>query len=54
MKETKHRIDALPPLTEADRDNLKRLATTPDGELDTSDMPELSDEQLAVMKQLKR
>ena len=54
MKETKHRIDALPPLTEAEKDNLERLAAMPDGEIDTSDIPELSDVQLAEMKQLER
>ena len=54
MKETKRRIDALPRLTEADRDNLKRLATMPDGEIDKSDIPELSDAQLAEMKRPER
>jgi len=51
MKETKHRLDALPPLPEAEKDNLKRLATMPDGKIDTSDIPELSDAQLTEMKQ---
>ena len=50
MKDTTHRLDALPPLTEAEKDTLKRLAAMPDGEIDTSDIPELSDAQLSEMK----
>ena len=51
MKTVKYTSDMLPPLTEAQRDNLKRLAAMPDNEIDTSDMPELTDAQLAEMKQ---
>lgn len=54
MKEAKHKIDGLPPLTEAEKDNLKRLVAMPDGEIDTSDIPKLSDAQLAEMKRPKR
>ena len=50
MKTVKHTLDTLPPLTEAQKDNLKRLAAMPDNEIDTSDMPELTDAQLAEMK----
>ncbi|MDD2704026.1 MAG: BrnA antitoxin family protein [Acidocella sp.] len=38
--------ETLPPLTKAQRDNLARLATLPDDQIDTSDIPELTDEQL--------
>ena len=54
MKESKHRIDTLPPLTEADKDTLKRLAAMPDGEIATSDIPEPSDAQIAEMKRPER
>ena len=51
MKTVKYTRDMLPPLTEAQRDNLKRLDAMPDNEIDTSDMPELTDAQFAEMKQ---
>jgi uncharacterized protein (DUF4415 family) len=38
--------DTLPPLTEEDRARLKALAERPDSEIDFSDIPELTDEQL--------
>src|SRR5260363_242295 len=38
-------IDTLPPLTAAQKANLSRLAALPDSEIDTSDIPELSDAQ---------
>lgn len=38
-------LDTLPPLTDADRAKLKALAARPDSEIDTSDIPEMSDEQ---------
>lgn len=50
MKPVKDARDPLPPLTEAEKDNLERLAAMPDDEIDTSDMPELTDAQLAEMK----
>ena len=37
--------ETLPPLTEAQIANLKRLAGRPDIEIDFSDIPELTDEQ---------
>jgi len=37
--------ETLPPLTEAQIANLKRLAARPDSEIDTSDIPELTTEQ---------
>ena len=50
MKPVKDARDPLPPLTEAEKDNLERLAAMPDDEIDTSDMPELTGAQLAEMK----
>ena len=50
MKTVKHTRDTLPPLTEAQKNNLKRLAAKPDDEIDTSDIPELTDALLAKMK----
>ena len=50
MKLAKDARDLLPPLTEAEKDNLERLAAMPDDEIDTSDMPELTDAQLAEME----
>ncbi|HEY1657451.1 MAG TPA: BrnA antitoxin family protein [Candidatus Sulfotelmatobacter sp.] len=37
--------ETLPRLTKADRARLKALAARPDNEIDTSDMPEMTDEQ---------
>ena len=50
MKKVKHTLDTLPPLTETQKADLKRLAALPDAEIDTSDIPELTDAQLAEMK----
>ena len=50
MKTVKHTLDTLPPLTEAQKVDLKRLAALPDAEIDTSDISELTDAQLAEMK----
>ena len=38
-------LERLPALTKARRANLKALATLPDSEIDTSDIPEMTDEQ---------
>ncbi len=38
-------LETLPPLTEAQRVNLRALAARPDSEIDFSDIPELTDEQ---------
>jgi uncharacterized protein (DUF4415 family) len=38
-------LETLPPLTEADRANLRALAQRPDSEIDFSDIPEMTDEQ---------
>lgn len=50
MKKVEHTLDTLPPLTEAQKGDLKRLAAMPDAEIDASDIPELTDAQLAEMK----
>lgn len=50
MKTVKHTLDTLPPLTEAQKNDLKRLAGLPDDEINTSDIPELTEAQLAEMK----
>ncbi len=41
-------LDAVPPLTTAQRGNLERLARLPDSGIDTSDAPERSDRQWAT------
>jgi hypothetical protein len=38
-------LETLPPLTKADRMKLKALAARPDSEIDTTDIPEMTDEQ---------
>jgi uncharacterized protein (DUF4415 family) len=38
-------LDNLPPLTEVQIDEIKKLAAMPDSEIDTSDIPELTEEQ---------
>ena len=37
------RVKGVPKLTEAQLENLKRLAERPDGEIDYSDIPEITD-----------
>lgn len=49
-KMVSYTLETLPPLTEADRRNLKRLAALPDNEIDTSDIPEMTAEQWATAK----
>lgn len=36
--------ETLPPITDEDRELLKRLAALPDDQIDTSDIPELTEE----------
>ena len=50
MKTVEHTLDTLPPLTETQKSDLKRLAALPDNEIDASDIPELTAAQLAEMK----
>ena len=44
-KIVRYTVDALPPLTPAQLANLKALAAHPNRKIDTSDAPELTDEQ---------
>ena len=44
-KMVSYTLETLPPLTEAQRANLRALAARKDGEIDTSEVPELTDEQ---------
>jgi uncharacterized protein (DUF4415 family) len=44
-KMVSYTLESLPPLTEADRINLRALANRPDSEIDLSDIPEITDEQ---------
>jgi hypothetical protein len=43
-------LDNPPPLTEEQRTRLNTLAAMPDSEIDFSDIPEATDEQLALMR----
>jgi uncharacterized protein (DUF4415 family) len=47
-KAVSYTLDTLPPLTEARRAELEKLATLPDSGIDTSDAPELTDEQWSM------
>ena len=49
MKMVKHTHDTLPPLTEAQKANLQHMALMSDDEIDTSDIPELTETQLMDM-----
>ena len=44
-KMVRHTLESLPTLTKAQRAKLKALADRPDSEIDTSDIPEMTDEQ---------
>lgn len=46
-------LDTLPPLTDAQKRHLEELAARPDNEIDTSDIPELTDAQLAGMRRVE-
>ncbi len=43
-------LDTLPPMTEERREALRRLAEMPDDQIDFSDIPKLTDEQLAEFR----
>ena len=49
-KTVSYTLDTLPPLTEKQRHHLDALAALPDDQIDFSDIPELTDAQLAEMK----
>lgn len=44
-KMVSYTLDSLPPLTEAQKKKLKALAARPDSEIDTTDIPEMTEEQ---------
>lgn len=50
MKTKARRLDELPDLTEEQRESLARVATMSDAEIDTGDIPELTEAQLAEME----
>ncbi len=47
QKTFRYTLDTLPPLTEAQRANLKALAARPASEIDTGDIPVLTDAEWA-------
>ena len=49
-KPVSYTFDTLPPLTEKQRQHLEALAAQPDDTIDLSDMPELTEAQLAEMR----
>lgn len=49
-KTVSYTLDTLPPLTAAQRANLKRLAARPDSEIDTTEIPEMTDAQWKTAK----
>jgi len=55
-KMVSYTLDTLPPLTEAQWANLAALANRPDSEIDTSDIPEMTEEKWksAVRRNLYR
>ena len=50
MNKVEHTHDTLPPLTQAQRDDLNQMAAALDDDGATDDMPELTDAQLAGMR----
>lgn len=46
-KDVSYTSETLPPLTAAQREELKRLAKLPDDQIDLSDIPEMTDAQWA-------
>jgi uncharacterized protein (DUF4415 family) len=44
----RYSLETLPPLTEAQRKNLRALASRPDSEINTSDIPVMTDEEWAA------
>lgn len=49
-KTVSYTLETLPPLSDAQKRHLDELAALPDEEIDTSDIPELTDAQLAAMR----
>ena len=52
-KPVSYTLDTLPPLTDAQKADLDRFAALPDEEIDFSDIPELTDDQLARMQRVE-
>ena len=50
LKTSSYTLDTLPPLTAKQREHLDALANKPDSEIDTSDIPELTGDQLTEMR----
>jgi uncharacterized protein (DUF4415 family) len=50
-KSVSYTLDTLPPLTKARRAELKELAALPDSGIDTSDIPEWTEQQWAMATQ---
>lgn len=50
MKNVEYSLETLPPLTDAQSREIRRLSARPNCEPDTSDIPELSDAQFADAK----
>lgn len=55
MKRTmvRYTLETLPPLTDAQRANLKALSARPDSEIDSSDIPVLTDAEWAKTKRVR-
>jgi len=49
-KISSYTLDTLPPLTAKQHEHLDALSKKPDSEIDTSDIPELTDDQLSEMR----
>ena len=52
-KMVRYTLETLPPLTDAQRANLKALSARPDSEIDTSDTPVLTDAEWAKTKRVR-
>jgi uncharacterized protein (DUF4415 family) len=52
-KMVRYTLETLPPLTAAQRANLKALSARPENEIDTSDIPVLSDAEWAKTKRVR-
>jgi uncharacterized protein (DUF4415 family) len=52
-KMVRYTLETLPPLTSAQRANLKELSARPDHEIDTSDIPVLTDAEWAKTKRVR-
>lgn len=52
-KLVRYTLEALPPLTDAQRANLKALGARPDTEIDTGDIPVLTDAEWAKAKRVR-